>query len=59
MGSAPQTRASNSLRNISELLMLCSELLVHGFETDGIELGFEAKMPDAALELKHFQFGVG
>jgi len=36
-----------------------TELLVHGFEADGIELGFEAKMPDAALELKHLQFGVG
>ena len=34
-------------------------MLVHGFETDGIELSFEAKMPDAALELKYFQFGVG
>ena len=36
-----------------------AELLVHGFEPDGVELGFEAKMPDAALELRHFQFGVG
>ena len=34
-------------------------MLVHGFETDGIELGFEAKMPDAALERERFQFGVG
>jgi hypothetical protein len=36
-----------------------AELVVHGFQADGIELGFEAEMPDAALELKHFQFGVG
>ena len=36
-----------------------AELLVHGFEPDGIELGFEAKMADATLELEHFQFGVG
>ena len=35
------------------------ELLVHGFQADGIELGFKAKMSDAALELKHLQFGVG
>ena len=34
-------------------------MLVHGFESDGIELGFEAKMTDAALELEDFQFGVG
>ena len=33
--------------------------MVHGFEADGIELGFEAKMPDASFELKHLQFGVG
>ena len=36
-----------------------AELVVHGFEPDGIALGFEAKMPDAAFELKHFQFDVG
>ena len=36
-----------------------ADLVVHGFETDSIELGFEAKMADAALELEHFQFGVG
>ena len=36
-----------------------AELLVHGFQADGIELGFEAKMADAARELKHFQFDVG
>ena len=35
------------------------ELVVYGFEADGVELGFEAKMADAALELKHLQFGVG
>ena len=29
-----------------------AELVVHGFQADGIELGFEAKMTDAALELK-------
>jgi hypothetical protein len=33
-------------------------LLVHGFETDGIELGFEAKMADAAFELEDSEFGV-
>ena len=27
------------------------ELLIHGFDPNGIELGFEAKMADAALEL--------
>ena len=36
-----------------------TELVVHGFQADGIELGFEAKMPDAAFELEHLQFGVG
>ena len=36
-----------------------TELVVHSFQADGVELGFEVKMPDAALELKHFQFGVG
>ena len=36
-----------------------AELVVHGFEADGIELGFEAKMPDAALGLEHFELGVG
>ena len=36
-----------------------SELVVHGFEADSIELGFKAKMSDAALELEDFQFGVG
>ena len=36
-----------------------TELLVHSFEPDGIELSFKAKMADPALELKHFQFGVG
>ena len=36
-----------------------AELLVHGFETDGVELGFEAEMPDAAFELEDFEFGVG
>ena len=36
-----------------------TELVVHGFEAHGIELGFESEMPDAALELKHFEFGVG
>ena len=35
-----------------------TELVVHGFETDGIELGFEAKMADAALELEDFEFSV-
>ena len=35
------------------------ELVVHGFEPDGIELGFEAKMTNAALELEHLQLGVG
>ena len=35
-----------------------AELLVHCFQADGIELGFETKMSDA-LELKHLQFGVG
>ena len=36
-----------------------AELVVHGFQAHGIERGFKAKMPDAALELKHFEFGVG
>ena len=36
-----------------------SELVVHGFEADSIELGFEAKMADAALELEQFKLGVG
>ncbi|TDN38714.1 hypothetical protein E4631_22565 [Hymenobacter sp. UV11] len=26
------------------------ELLIHGFEADQVELGFEAKMPDAAYQ---------
>ena len=46
----------------TDLLMLrteSAELVVHGFQAHGIELGFEAKMSDAALELKHFEFGVG
>ena len=34
-------------------------MVVHGFETDGIELGFEAKMADAAIELEDFELGVG
>ena len=36
-----------------------AESLAHGFQADGVELGFEAKMSDAALELKYLQFGVG
>ena len=36
-----------------------SELLVHGFKADSIELGFEAKMAEAAFELEYFKFGVG
>ena len=36
-----------------------AELVVHGFQAERIELGFEAKMTNAALELKHLQFGVG
>ena len=36
-----------------------AELVVHCFEPDAIELGFETKMPDAALEFEHLQFGVG
>ena len=35
------------------------ELLIHGLETDGIELGFKAKMADAAFELEDFELGVG
>ena len=33
------------------------ELVVHGFQADGVALGFKAKMADAAFKLKHFQFG--
>ena len=36
-----------------------AELVVHGFEADGVELGFEAKMADAALKFEYLQFGVG
>ena len=36
-----------------------SELVVHGFQADGMELGLESEMADAAFELKHLQFGVG
>ena len=36
-----------------------ADLVVHGFQAHGIELGFEAKMPDATLEFEHFEFGVG
>ena len=36
-----------------------AELVVHGFQAHRIELGFEAKMAKAALELEHFEFGVG
>ena len=35
------------------------ELLIHGFEADGVELGFEAKMADAAFRLEDFGLGVG
>ena len=34
-------------------------MLVHVFEPDGIELGFESEMPDAAFELGYLSFGVG
>ena len=36
-----------------------TELVVQGFQVGGVELGFEAKMPDAALELEHLELGVG
>ena len=36
-----------------------AELVVHGFEPDGIELGLEVKMADAALKFEYLQFGVG
>ena len=36
-----------------------AELLIHGLQTAGVELGFEAKMADTALEFEHLQFGVG
>ena len=36
-----------------------SELVVHGFQAHGIELGFESEMPGAAFELEYLQFGVG
>ncbi|MBC7490750.1 MAG: DEAD/DEAH box helicase family protein [Glaciimonas sp.] len=35
-----------------------TELMVHGFQANGIGLGFESKIPDAALELEDFGFGV-
>jgi len=35
------------------------ELLKHGFQADGIELGFEAKTAKPAFEFEHFQFAVG
>ena len=33
-------------------------MLVHGFKTDGVALGFKAKMADVAFELKDFELGV-
>ena len=36
-----------------------SELVVHGFQADSIELCFESEMPDAVFELEYLQFGVG
>ena len=36
-----------------------AELLIHGLQTDGVELGFEAKMADTALEFEHFKLGIG
>ena len=33
--------------------------MVHGFQADGVELGFESEMADAAFELEHFELGVG
>ena len=42
--------------------MLCTELsepVVHCFEANSIELGFEAKMAEAALELEDFEFDIG
>ena len=36
-----------------------AELLVHGFKTDGVALGFKAKMADVAFEFEHFGLGVG
>ena len=36
-----------------------AELVVHGFQAHGIELGFEAKTADAAFELEYFEFGAG
>ena len=51
------------LRNGKDSLLMLrtklAELMVHGFQAHGIELGFEAKMADAALELEYLQFGVG
>jgi hypothetical protein len=35
-----------------------TELVIHGFETHGIELGLEAKMANAAFELEHFELGI-
>ena len=35
------------------------KLLVHGFEPEGVALGFRAKMTDAAFELEDFEFGAG
>lgn len=36
-----------------------AKLVVHGFEADGVELGFETKMAYPALELERFEFDVG
>ena len=36
-----------------------TELVLQGFQADGLKLGFEAKMADAALELEQFKLGVG
>jgi hypothetical protein len=36
-----------------------ADLVVHGFQAHGIELGFESEMADAAFELEDFEFGVG
>ena len=46
---------NNSLMLRTEL----AELVVHGFQADGVALGFESEVPDAAFELEDLQFGVG
>lgn len=35
------------------------ELLIPDFQADGVELGFEAKMADAAFEFEDFELRTG